>query len=181
MPEVSPEQIRYWEDRERVANFSESVFNDPGLNKDAKRLIKRKYPQLSIPDHDLEEKFDQKLGKFEEERKQREDADKRTKQEAEWKAKRDRTQKEYGYTEEGMGKLEDLMRERNIGDYEVAATFHAAKNPRPSEPTSGHGQPWAFTANDTFREVAQDPEAWARKEFMKAMEIDKERARQQAF
>jgi hypothetical protein len=77
-----------------------------------------------------------------------------------------------------MNDLEKMMIERNIGDYEVAATYHAAKNPKTSDPTAAYqDQYWNHGRGDAWKEIATDPEAWGRKELMAAMKRDAERSR----
>lgn len=176
--EISDEQYAAYERAYQTAQFAESIFNDPQLSKDAKRLIKRKYPNLAIPDYDLEEKFERERTA---DRKAREDAEKAAKQKSEedgWKTQRAKVQKDYSFTEEAMKDLEKFMYENGVANYEVAAGYKAAKSPRASEPTSHHGEPWGHTANETFREIAKDPEAWGRGEIMKAIRADEDRARQ---
>ena len=177
--EISDEEDRFLQGRRQVADFVESIYNDPALSKDAKRLIKRKYPNLSIPDFDLEEKVEARLDA---DRKKRDDEDKATRKQKEedgWKEQRGKVQKDYGFTDEAMTDLEKFMTEKNVGDYEVAATYKAAKTPRASEPTSHHGEPWGHGSNETFREIAKDPEGWGKSEILKALRADQERARQQ--
>src|SRR5580698_1927558 len=55
---ISDEEYKYLQDKRMTADFVESIYNDPQLNKEAKRLIKRKYPNLAIPDFDLETKVE---------------------------------------------------------------------------------------------------------------------------
>jgi hypothetical protein len=77
-----------------------------------------------------------------------------------------------------MKELEKFMFERNVGDYEVAATYHAAKNPKPSEPTAGYKDPYYnFGKGDLFKEIAKDPEGWGRDEIIKAIRNDEARNR----
>ena len=59
--EVSDEEYAYLQNRKSVADFSESLYNDPTLNKELKALIKKKYPQVAIPDYDLEQQFNQRF------------------------------------------------------------------------------------------------------------------------
>jgi hypothetical protein len=58
---ISDEEYKYLQDKRMTADFVESIYNDPTLNKEAKRLIKRKYPNLAIPDFDLEQKVEQRF------------------------------------------------------------------------------------------------------------------------
>lgn len=176
--EITDEQYAAYERAYQTAQFAESIFNDPQLSKDAKKLIKRKYPNLSIPDYDLEEKFERERAA---DKKARDDAEKAAKQKTEedgWKQQRAKVQKDYGFSDDGMKDLEKFMYENGVANYEVAATYKAAKSPRASEPTSQHGMPWAHTANETFKEIAKDPEGWGRGEIMKAIRADEDRARQ---
>src|SRR5262245_48633709 len=107
--EVSDEEYQFLQGRRKVADFVESIYNDPTLNQEAKRLIKRKYPKLQIPDLDIEDKITKRL---DDEKKAREDAEAAVKRKEEtdaWKERRADTQKTFGFTDEAMKKLEDLM------------------------------------------------------------------------
>ena len=174
--EITDEEYNFLQSRRQVADFVESIYNDPALSKEAKALIKKKYPQVQIPDLDIEERLTQRL---DEDRKQREE-EKRAAREAEEEKRfnetRARVQKEYGYTEDGMKELEKMMLERNIGDYEVAATYHATKNPKTSDATQHDGL-WHHQKQDNFADIAKDPEGWARNEIFGALVKDQQRVR----
>ena len=175
--ELSDEEWAHYQGRKQVADFVESIYQDPVLNKEAKALIKKKYPNLQIADYDLEQKFESRLDA---EKKAREDAAAATKQAAEdaaWKKKRADVQKEYGFTDDGMKELEDFMIKENVGSYDVAATYKATKDPKPVDATYHDGL-WNHTKQDGFKEIAQDPEGWARTELIKAMRLDEQRNRQ---
>jgi len=179
--EIEEQEYQYLQGRRQVADFVETIWNDPELAADAKALVKRKYPKMSIPDYDLRNEVRET---FAAEKKKRDDEEreaKRKTQEDGWKAEREKTQKEYGFTDDAMKDLEKFMVENNVGSYEVAAGYKAAKAPRASEPTSQHGQPWGHTSNETFKQIVADPEAWGRSELMKAARADQDRARQQAY
>ena len=174
--QVSGEEYSLLQNKRMTADFVESIYNDPQLNKEAKRLIKRKYPQLSIPDYDLEAKIDERLN-----------ADAQAKQQAEaqavakrdkdaWDASRAKVKKDYGFTDEGLNDLEGWMQDHAVADHEVAASYRASKNPKTSEPTYD-SQFWHHEKADNFKEIASDPEAWARREILGAINRDSERAR----
>jgi hypothetical protein len=174
--EVSDEEYNFLQGRKQVADFVESIYNDPVLSKEAKALIKKKYPQVQIPDYDIEERV---TSKIEEDRKERESerrAAKEAEQEKQFKETRSQVQREFGFTEDGMKDLEKFMLDKNIGDYEVAATYHASKNPKQSEANYSDGL-WNHAKQDGFAEVAKDPEGWARNELLGAMRRDQERTR----
>lgn len=178
--QITDEEYARLAARAQVADFVEGIYNDPQLNREAKALIKKKYPQLQIPDYDLmtqvEQRFAQdKQEREEEKRTQREEAEQR-----EYESTRSATQQKYGFTDEAMNDLEKMMVERNIGDYEVAATYHATQNPKTSEALIDD-QRWNHSKQEGFKEIAADPEGWGKMEIMKALRADSERSKQQRF
>lgn len=172
--EITDEEYNFLQGRRQVADFVESIYNDPALSKDAKALIKRKYPQVQIPDHDLEERFNQRL---DEEKRLREE-EKRAAKEAEeanrFNENRQKVQQEYGFTEDGMKDLEKFMVEKGVIDYQVAAEYQAMKNPKQSDATQHDGL-WHHQRQDNFAEIAKDPEGWARDEIYGALIRDQAR------
>ena len=174
--QVSDEEYSFLQNKRVTADFIESIYNDPALNKEAKRLIKKKYPALAIPDLDIEDRVQSQLDA---ERKRREDADKAARQKTDdelWQNQRKKVQTDYSFTDEGMSELETFMRDKGVGDYEVAAAYRAAKNPRASEPTYDQHF-WHHDQSPDFKKIAADPEAWGRGEILGALHRDQERAR----
>jgi hypothetical protein len=169
--EVSDEEYNFLQGRRQVADFVESIYNDPALSKEAKALIKKKYPQIQIPDYDIEERINQR---FSDDRKEREEEKRKVKEDEDNKKfteTRSRVQKEYGFTDEAMKDLEKFMAERNVLDYEVAAEYHVAKNPKQSEADTSDGL-WHHQQQENFAEISKDPEGWARKEILGAIRKD---------
>jgi hypothetical protein len=72
------------------------------------------------------------------------------------------------------------MVERNIGDYEAAATFKAARDPKPID-AQLNSHYWDHTKKSGWAEIAKDPEAWGRKEIMGAIQRDQQRMKNQQF
>jgi hypothetical protein len=173
---ISDEEYKYLQDKRMTADFVESIYNDPKFNKQAKALIKEKYPNLSIPDFDLEQKVEQRFS-AEDQKKQREAAEAAARADREaWNASRAKVQKQYGFTDEAMKDLEKWMHEKAVADHEVAAEYRASKNPQTSSPTYD-SQFWHHEKASDFNEIAKDPEAWGRKEILGAIHRDEERAR----
>jgi hypothetical protein len=171
---VTDEEYAWLKGKETTANFVESIYNDPQLNKEAKQLIKKKYPNLAIPDYDLEKKIDDKFAARD---KQIADAREKAQQERHektWKQKREETQKGYGFTDEAMEKLERLMVERNIGDYEAGAMLMASKEPKTAD---AHYEThlWNHQKKPGWQEIAKDPEGWGSNEILQAIYKDQER------
>lgn len=176
--QIDDAEYNFLQGRRQVADFVESIYNDPGLNREAKALIKKKYPGLQIPDYDLENKIEDRFAK---ERQEREEAEqkKRQKEEDERFAQlRTDTQKRYGFTNDAMERMEKMMVERNIGNYEDAAELMAIREPKTSDNSSDwHGGRWNHDQQTDFAEISKDPERWARNEIMKSIRADQERER----
>jgi len=175
--EISDEQFQYYEGRRQVADFVESIYNDPQLNREAKSLIKRKYPNLQIPDFDLENKIDQRFAQEDKRRQDAADDERRKGEDAKFKAARDKVREDYKFTDEAMTRLEKMMVDRNIGDYEVAASYMASKEPSSSEPADYDPGRWNHQKQEGFAEIAKDPEAWGRTEIMRAIFRDQQNAK----
>jgi hypothetical protein len=177
---ISDEDYNHLVGRKQVADFVETIYNDPALTKEAKALIKKKYPEMSIPDYDIEQRVDQRFAAEKKERDDRESAEREANAKKNFEDTRKRTQAEYGFTDQAMEDLEKFMVERNIGDYEVAASYQASKNPKPSDATFNDGR-WNHDKAPGFTEIAKDPEGWARSEILKSLYNDEERRKQQRF
>jgi hypothetical protein len=175
--EITDDEWNYLQSRRQVADFVESIYNDPQLGPEAKRLIKKKYPNLQIPDYDIEEKVEKRLSAADKKRQDEEDKKRKDEEDARFKSERDRTKKDYGFTDEAMERLEKLMVERNIGDYEVAASYLASKEPKASEPDNWDNSRWDHGKKEGFAEIAKDPEGWGRTELLKAIKTDQAAAR----
>lgn len=174
--EIEDTEYEFLQGRKQVADFVESIYNDPALSREAKSLIKRKYPQLQIPDYDIEEKVDARFAKEKAEREEAEKKKRDKEEEERITSVRKKTQDEYGFTDEGMKELEDFMVERNIGDYEVAASFKASKNPKTTEPT-WESDRWNHEKAPGFAEIAKNPEEWGRNQIIEAARRDEQRLR----
>jgi hypothetical protein len=178
--QVSDEEFAFLQGRRQVADFVESIYNDPQLTREAKALIKKKYPNLNIPDYDVEARVEERLTKDREEREREKTEERERADQTSFQNLRKQTQEKYGFTDAAMTDLEKLMVERNVGDYDVAASYMAAQNPQPSEAAFHDGR-WNHSKAPGFAEIAKDPEEWGRGEILKALHNDQERAKQQRF
>ena len=166
--------------RKQIADFVETIYNDPALSREAKALIKKKYPQMQIPDYDIEQKVEERLAADRKEREDRENEKRQQDDQQHFQNLRKSTQDKYGFTDKAMEELEQFMVDHNVGDYEVAAGYKAAKEPRPSDVTFNDGR-WNHDKAPNFAEVAKDPEGWGRNEILKSLYADEERRKQQRF
>jgi hypothetical protein len=173
---LSDQEYQFLQSKRQVADFVESIYNDPNLTKEAKRLIKRKYPQLQIPDLDIEDRVERRIAEVERERSHAETSRREAEEQASWQDRRKKTQTSYGFTDEAMERLEKMMVEKNVGDYDVAASYLAAKEPKPSE-AGFDTYRWNHEKQPGFAEIAKDPEGWGRSEILKAIQTDQDRSR----
>lgn len=174
---ISDEEYAFLQNKRMTADFVESIYNDPQLNREAKRLIKRKYPNLSIPDYDMELKLEGTLAKEKADKEKAERDAKQKKDQDDWNSSRNKAKKEYGLTDDGLKDLEKWMEEHAVADHEVAASYRHSKNPPTTEPADYDRQFWHHEKADNFKEIAAEPEAWARREILGAIQRDAERAR----
>lgn len=165
-----------------VADFIQTIWDHPKAGKPARRLVKEVYPNIEIPDLDIEDRVDTKINALLKAQKDEEAAKAAAAERAQWDADKAEVIKQYGYTDEGIKELEDFMVKNKVASYKVAAGYHAAKNPRPSNGTEGAGDGmWNHGRSDEWKKVAADPEEFARKEFMRAIRADEAKVRGGVF
>jgi len=159
------------ETNRQIAEAAAGVWNHPEHGDAAKKIWKTVYPDTSIPDFDLEQRVNARLDKERDEREAERKAARDREQDERISSKRRETQDRYGATDDAMKRLEDLMVERNIGDYEVAAEYMFSREPRMSDgQDAGYdSQFWNHERQDTFKEIAADPEGWGRREILKTL------------
>ena len=85
-------------------------------------------------------------------------------------------QKRHGLTDDAMERMEAEMDEKKVYDYEVMASHWVAKNPRPIEQTHADHF-WRYDKQDTFKEIAADPEKYAYDEIVKTLREQESRDR----
>lgn len=163
---------------QQVAEGATQIWNDPNLSDRAKALWKEKFPEGNIPGYDTEQRINARLDK---EKAERAEAEKKARDKAEddqLAAKRRAVRERHNLNDEGMDKLEKLMVERGVADHEIAAHWLAAQEPAPSEGTSEYDRHfWQHDRSPEYREVASDPEGYARREILKAIRNDMQRTK----
>ena len=170
MPQqLTDEQWLYYQQQDQKARLADDLWNDPQLGPEAKALLKRKMPNVQIPDHDIRTEMRQEFATRDQKQAEEREAERIAREDNHWKAERKKTQDAYGIPEDKMKEMEKWMYENNVGSYDVAATYHAAKNPKPSEPAGYKDPYWNHGKSDLFKEIAKDTEEWGRGEIMKAL------------
>lgn len=154
----------------KIAEATARIWNDPERGERAKALWKEQYPDTDLGPYDVERRINQRL---DQERLAREQAekDRRDKEQDERLATKRREIKErHGATDDAIERLERMMVERNIGDYDIAAEHFFTREPRVSDGTAEYdSQFWQHEKKDLFKEISADPEEWGRKEILKTL------------
>lgn len=123
---------------------AEQVWNDPKHGMELKALVKKAIPDANIPELDVLnetnkvrdeasikfEAMEAKLAKFEEDNNRRIEEAKVQKEEAGFAAKLDAVRKAKNFTDEGMKKVIDRMKEHNNPDVEAAAAYVLSQEPK---------------------------------------------------
>lgn len=154
----------------RIAEAAARLWNDPERGSRAKALWKEQFPDTDLGPWDVEQRINERLDNERRERLEAEKAARDREQDERLAQKRRETQDRFGATDDAMSRLEALMVERNIGDYDVAAEHFFSRDPRVSDGSQEYdSQFWGHEKQDLFKEISADPEAWGRKEIMKTL------------
>lgn len=163
---------------QKIAEAASRLWHSPERGERAKALWKEEFPDTDLGPYDVEQRINRRLDA---ERKEREEAAKAARdreQDERLTSQRKATQERYGATDDAMERLERMMVERNIGDYEVASEHFFSREPRVSDGTQEYdSQFWQHEKQDLFKEISADPEAWGRKEIMKTLRDEERRER----
>lgn len=173
---ISDQEYELNQQARGIADLALGLINDPVLGHEAKTLLKKKHPQYRDAEFDLRNEFNAKL---EEDRQKRAEAEQKKLEETERERiqqMRKATQEQYGFTDEAMEKLEKFMEEKYVGDYEVAAAYMAAREPKPSDGGMDQ-QNWNFMKQPDIEKVQEDPEGWGSSELLAAIRRDQQRIR----
>jgi hypothetical protein len=176
--EISDEEYNFLQNRRQIADVADMLWNDPQLGPEAKALLKKKMPNVNIPDHDIRQEIRQEFATRDAKAAEEREASRIANEDAYWKDQRKRTMDQYGMPEDKMKEMEKWMYDNNVGSYEVAATYHAAKNPKPSEPQGYKDPYWHHEKSDLFQKIVKDPEEWARNEIIDGIHRDAARRNQ---
>lgn len=149
---------------------AQELWNDPALGDQAKALWKKKWPDSTIEGFDQKQELNGIVAGF---KKEREDE----KKEAELKARTERAQAQRravqerrGYTDDAMQRMETMMRDRDIYDYEAGDLLFASQNPTPSNGDAEvNSHFWEHDKQPAFKEIAADPERWGFNEIVRAV------------
>lgn len=172
---ISDDEYNHLIGRAQVADFVEPIWNNPRTSRKAKALVKEAYPTLEIPGYDTEAAVEQKFAERDQRDAEKERKAKEEQEDQQWRAERDKVKTARKLSDEDMSKVEKLMLDRKIGNYEDAAEIYTARLPKPSPPT--YDNHWNHAAQPSFAEIGKDPEGYMRREFLAAIQRDQEAMR----
>jgi len=174
----SPEEHAYSQVADKQKQFTDDIF--ARFNDDARALVEKAHPNMDQGTYTSEKRLRAEIEKL---RKERDDEKLSAKEQAErdkWAKEKDGVQKQYGFTDDGMKKLEELMVAENIGSYKAAAAYMATIDPKPTEATMG-AHYWNHDKQDGFKEIAADPEKWGHEQLLRAAMQEQQRAKNRSF
>ncbi len=175
MVEINARDLAELQRFAQSGKVAEQVWNDPTHGMELKALVKKAIPDANIPELDVlnqtnrvrDEAFAKvdemaaKLAKFEEENNKRLEEQKVQSEEAKFTAKLEAVRKSKNFTDEGMKKVIDRMKEHNNPDVESAAAWVLSQEPK--HPTQSAYAPQAmdmFGSNSgakEFEELNRNP------------------------
>jgi len=164
-------QTEVWQRKAAIADRATNIWNDPRWSDRAKALWKEAYPEEPITDYDLEQRVN---ARFEQERKTREEEREKERQadyDKQIATGRDRA-KQRGFTAEAVERMEKMMVEKGIRDYDDAMDLMAAREPRPADEIGNSGHFWNHDKQEEWKEVAKDPEQWGFEQIRRAVVAD---------
>ena len=172
----------------KLQAFHKSLYDDNSVGMEFRKLIRKKYPQASIPELDaleaaeksgssIEKKFEElskgateKIDKFlSDPQKEQDDS-----AVAAYQARFDKMVKDRGYTEEGQKKLIELMKTKGIREPEDAAIIFETMQPKIKPAAKQFSSRMAFVSPDgkddeSFKQLMADPDQWMGDQLMTAI------------
>lgn len=151
----------------------QQFWNDPKFGDRAKALWKEAYPETPIDGYDQKVEVQKVVEQFKDERKkEREEAELQQRTEK-VVSQRKEVQEREKLTDDEMKRMEAMMTERDIYDYEAGALLFAAKNPRPTDASADYDNHYMqYDKRPEWKELATDPEKWGFETLVKAYRED---------
>ena len=189
MPTISDEQaaqirqlLTEGDQAKAALKGAQELWNDPTLGDQAKALWRKKWPDAVIPGYDekqqLQSIVDAERTRIEEGKRN----EQVTAEENRMRQQRAAVQKKRGYTDEAMQRMDQLMGERKIYDYEAGDLLFAAQNPTPSDGTSDYdGHFMNYDRHPEAGAIAKDPERWGFDQLVGALNRDTEQRKRNRF
>jgi hypothetical protein len=168
----------------KANDLLQALHGDAATSLQFKKLVKSKFPNWSDPELDAAEKIaaareevskgaseeitevKKMLQEIRDERKKEQEDNKVGK----FKEKIEEVRQSYGYTEEGMQKVLELMDQRGITDPEDAAIIFEKRQPKQPAEHKPYSSRMAFVQangkeDQSFKNLMADPDQWMEDEF----------------
>jgi len=148
--EVGEDQLKAWKadyaDADNHRKIWRELTNDPSTQMPTWEIFKKKYPNVPVKEYDTakaasqplldrieatEKSAAEKIEALEKRLAEREERDKKTAVDNTMAAAHRRLRGD-GWDDEGIKKIEELMLERGVGDYDVAAAYVRSTIPKPA-------------------------------------------------
>ena len=161
----------------RAAGLLGKLNTNPKARQHLERAVKEEYPEVQTEEEQITryatpyvEKLESKFSDFQKTITERFDREDKARQEAadrrgedELRSSLQRVKKAYSLTDEGIGKVVELMVERKIADPEAAAAYYERMNPAPAQVASAwEPQTWKVADDNaggpTTKDWFMDPE-----------------------
>lgn len=166
-------------DEEQVLKMYNELRNDPSVNQDFFRLLKKKWPKMNIPEVDVPARLEAEQLAREEERnkKIRELEDKLLEQDVRQRLASERAKIKgppFNISDDELFKVEELIEKKGFPTYEAAAEYYRAVTAplKPSGFMSQIPRPEIKKAKDLVKDPKSDlfknPKAWSDNEFENA-------------
>jgi hypothetical protein len=147
----------------------DKLLRDPKTRRDAEKLVKVHRPDFPTVE-DAAEPYIKQIAALEKKLDTFLESQSNAKQDAEADAAFGRLRAS-GYTDEGIGKIKNLMKERTIPDVEAAAALFDKLNPAPPpQPPGFRGTSWGIgdTAEADNKLLFENEDQWAEQEAHRA-------------
>lgn len=166
MPEITDEENRILRNSTEVLN---QLLRSPKTKRETERLIKTLHPDATTSEDHLAPVLDEvrAVGKKVDDFLTKTETDK---QDSEFNAAIGRL-RTAGYTDEGIEKIKQLMKDRLIPDVEAAAALFDKTTTKPMTPSGFQPTNWGFGAPTEDKDLGllfKDEDAWAEKEAQRA-------------
>jgi hypothetical protein len=160
---MTPQQI------EGLASVYTDLLQDASTRKDILRLTKKRLPNVSIPEIDMDDKVNSKMEELAKEREEFRKEQQMAKLEAERDKKRQKLlDKGLIEKEDEFDEVEKFMTEKGMGDHEAAAQFRKLER-QAAIPTASRYVGPTMDLPPTFAEVMKNPQQWALNEAGRVM------------
>jgi hypothetical protein len=154
---------------EAAFKLVDQLMSNPETRRTMQLAVKKINPKASIPEIDAAlpimgemQKMSKRLDELTSELTRRDAQE-------EMRSKQN-TLKEQGYSTEAVNRIEKLMAERSISDYDAAAALFDRQNPAPAPSRPSYaGSRFMDTGADDFKKYMKDPDAWVEEETSKAI------------